>query len=197
MAMKVNKTQYLTKVGLLTAVSVILMFFEVPVPMMPVFLKLDISELPAVIGAFMLGPVAGILIELIKNLIHAMHSQTVGIGELANFLVGVALLLPASWLYRKNTSYAGAVVALTVGTVSMALVASVLNYFVLIPLYQMVIHFPQEKMISLGTAANPRITDLVSFITLAIAPFNVLKGMVVSLFTMLLYKKLLPILQER
>ncbi len=197
MAMKVNKTQYLTKVGLLTAVSVILMFFEVPIPMMPVFLKLDISELPAVIGAFMLGPVAGILIELIKNLIHAMHSQTVGIGELANFLVGVALLLPASWLYRQNTSYAGAVIALTVGTVSMALVASVLNYFVLIPLYQMVIHFPQEKMISLGTAANPRITDLVSFITLAIAPFNILKGMVVSLFTMLLYKKLLPILQER
>ncbi|GMA99055.1 ECF transporter S component [Pelosinus sp. IPA-1] len=193
----VYNTRYITKVGILSAIAVILMFFEVPLPMMPSFLKLDASELPAILGAFLLGPIAGVGIELIKNLIHGANSQTMGIGEVANFLVGVSFILPASYLYQRYNSPNGAIIALGVGTISMMFSASLLNYFILLPLYQAVLHFPLEQIISLGTVANPQIMDLKSFITMAIAPFNLIKGIVISIFTMMIYKKIFPVLCER
>lgn len=192
--MSSNKTRYLTKVGILAAVAVMLMFFEVPVPMMPAFLKLDASELPAVVGALALGPLAGVAIELVKNLLHALQSQTMGIGELANFLVGTAFVVPVGLIYRYKSTWQGIVLGLTAGTLAMVAAASVLNYYMLLPLYQLVLHFPLDQLIAIGTAANPQIMDVGSFITLAIAPFNALKGMVVSLFTLLLYRKIAPIL---
>lgn len=185
-------THYITKIGILSAIGVILMFFEIPLPMMPNFLKLDASELPAIIGAFVLGPMAGVFIELIKNMLHLANTHTMGIGELANFLVGVAFVVPAGYLYRKYSSRGGAVLSLATATFSMMVVAAVLNYFMLIPLYQAVLHFPIEKMVALGTVANPHIIDLASFITMAIAPFNVIKGAILSIFTMIIYKKLSP-----
>lgn len=98
------RTRYLTKIGMLSAIAVILMFFEIPLPMMPNFLKLDASELPAIIGAFVLGPLAGVFIELIKNMLHATNTHTMGIGEMANFLVGVSFVAPAGYLYGKYSS---------------------------------------------------------------------------------------------
>lgn len=190
-------TRYIAKIGILAAIAVILMFFEVPLPMMPSFLKLDASELPAIIGAFILGPMAGVSIEFIKNLLHAANTQTMGIGEIANFLVGVAFILPAGYLYQKYQSRIGAIMSLAVGTLSMMIAASLLNYFILLPLYQAMLHFPLEQIINLGTVANPRIVDLKSFITMAIAPFNLIKGIVISVFTLMIYKKILPILYER
>ncbi|SEP45055.1 ECF transporter S component [Propionispora vibrioides] len=190
------KTQYLAKIGLLAAVATLLMFFEVPVPMLPAFLKLDISELPAVIAVFSLGPVAGVLVDLIKNMLHIAGTQTAGIGELANFLVGVAFLVPAGLVYRRHSCYQGALLALTAGSVTMVAAASLLNYFVLIPLYQAVLHFPLEQVIAMGSAANPHIVDLKTFVTLAIAPFNAIKGLVIAVFTLLLYRKVLPLLHE-
>ena len=191
-----SHTRYLTKIGILSAIAVILMFFEVPVPMMPGFLKLDASELPAIIGAFVLGPMAGVLIELIKNILHLGSSQTVGIGEMANFLVGVSFVVPAGYLYQKNRSHKGAILSLVVATFAMMVSASLLNYVVLIPLYQTVLHFPLDQMIALGTVANPHIIDLTSFIAMAIAPFNLIKGLIISIFTMMIYKKVVPILCE-
>lgn len=191
-----SRTRYLTKVGILSAIAVILMFFEVPVPMMPSFLKLDASELPGIIGAFALGPMAGVFIELIKNILHLGSSQTVGIGEMANFLVGASFVAPAGYFYQKNSSRKGAILALVVATFAMMVAASILNYFVLLPLYQSVLHFPLDQMIALGTVANPHIIDLSSFITMAIAPFNIIKGVIISVFTMMIYKKVFPILRE-
>ena len=191
-----SRTRYLTKIGILSAIAVILMFFEVPVPMMPGFLKLDASELPAIIGAFVLGPMAGVLIELIKNILHLGSSQTVGIGEMANFLVGISFVVPAGYLYQKNRSHKGAILSLVVATFAMMVSASLLNYVVLIPLYQTVLHFPLDQMIALGTVANPHIIDLTSFIAMAIAPFNLIKGLIISIFTMMIYKKVVPILCE-
>lgn len=188
-------TNYLTKVGLLSAIASLLMFMEMPVPMMPVFLKLDLSELPAVIAAFALGPAAAVLVELIKNIIHSANSQTVGIGECANFLVGISFLIPAGHIYRKYSNYRGAILALVTGTVTMVLCASLFNYYILLPLYQVALHFPLEKIINMGSAANPHITDLKTFITYAIAPFNLLKGLVISTLSLLIYKKILPLLR--
>lgn len=188
------RTGYLTKIGMLSSIAVILMFFEVPVPMMPSFLKLDASELPAIVGAFVLGPMAGVFIELIKNVVHALNSHTMGIGEVANFLVGISFVVPAGYLYGKYSTRRGAVFSLMVATFIMMVSAAILNYFILIPLYQVVLHFPLEQMVALGTATNPRIVDLTSFITMAIAPFNMIKGIIISLFTMLIYKKVSPLL---
>ena len=189
-----SKTNYMTKIGLLSAIGAILMYIEFPIPMLPLFLKLDISELPAIIGAFSLGPLAAVIIELLKNLIRLLNSQTMGVGELANFLVGVAFLLPAGYIYSKKRTRIGAMISLAVGAVAMAIAGGVLNYFVFIPLYQSVLHFPLDQMIALGTAANPQIVDLTSFVTLAIVPFNILKGVVLSVLAMMLYKRVSPIL---
>lgn len=191
------RTRYITKIGILSAIAVILMFFEMPLPMMPSFLKLDASELPAILGAFILGPMAGVFIELIKNLLHATNSHTMGIGEMANFLVGISFIIPAGYFYQKNSSNAGAILSLAIGTFAMMASASLLNYFILIPLYQAMLHFPLEQMIALGTVANPQIVDLKSFITMAIAPFNMIKGVVISICTMMIYKKVFPVLCER
>ncbi|MBP2652793.1 MAG: transporter, substrate-specific component [Firmicutes bacterium] len=188
--------KYLVKVSLLAAMATLLMFMEIPLPLLPVFLKLDISELPAIIAAFSMGPLAGILVELIKNVLHSANTQTLGIGECANFLVGTAFLVPAGYVYRKRANYLGAIIALVLGTVSMVALASVLNYFILLPLYQYALHFPLDQIVASGSAANPHVRDLKSFITFAIAPFNAIKGLVISLFTLLIYKKVLPMLRE-
>lgn len=191
-----QKTKHLTKIGLLSAFATLLMFLEVPLPVMPVFLKLDISELPAVIAAFSMGPAAAVIVDLLKNSIHALNTSTMGIGEIANFLVGISFLIPTGYIYKKRADITGASVALICGTLSMTLTASFLNYYILLPLYQAVLHFPLERVIMLGTAANPHIVDLKSFITLAIIPFNTIKGIVIGLFTLALYKKVLPLLRE-
>lgn len=190
-----TNTQYITKIGMLSAIAVILMFFEVPLPMMPIFLKLDVSELPAIIGAFVFGPMAGVAIEFIKNLLHAVNTQTMGIGEIANFLVGVAFVLPAGYLYQRYHSHKGAAIALVAGTFSMMFFASLLNYFILLPVYQVVLHFPLDQIIQMGTVANPQIVDLKSFIALAIAPFNMIKGIVISFMTLVIYRKLFSVLE--
>ncbi len=186
--------RYLAKIGMLSAIATILMFFEVPLPMMPVFLKLDISDLPAIIAAFLYGPMAGVLIEFIKNVLHGINSQTMGIGEVANFLVGIAFILPAGFLYKGMDPKNSAVIALLSGTISMVIFASLLNYFVLLPMYQSVLHFPLDQIIQMGNASNPAIVDLKSFIALAIAPFNFIKGLCMSIFTLVLYRKLQNIL---
>jgi len=195
MDMVSTNTRYITKIGMLSAIAVILMFFEVPLPMMPIFLKLDVSELPAIIGAFVFGPMAGVAIEFIKNLLHAVNTQTMGIGEIANFLVGVAFVLPAGYLYQRYHSHKGAAIALVAGTFSMMFFASLLNYFILLPVYQVVLHFPLDQIIQMGTVANPQIVDLKSFIALAIAPFNMIKGIVISFMTLVIYRKLFSVLE--
>jgi len=182
--------RYLAKIGMLSAIATILMFFEVPLPLMPAFLKLDISDLPAIIAAFLYGPLAGVLIELIKNVLHGINSQTMGIGEVANFLVGIAFVLPVGFLYKRIGQKNSALIGLLTGIISMVIFASLLNYFILLPMYQSVLHFPLEQIIQMGNASNPAIVDLKSFIVLAIAPFNFIKGSIISLLAWGVYSKI-------
>lgn len=180
---------YMSRTAVLASAAAILMFMDFPVFFMPAFLKMDLSEIPAIIGAFSLGPLAGFWIMLVKNMLHLANSQTAGVGELANFLVGTAMVMPAGIIYRYCKNRKGAVLALAAGTLFMTLAASILNYWVLIPLYQAVLNFPSEVIVGMGHAVNPRIIDLRTFILFAIIPFNLLKGLLVSLITMLIYKK--------
>ena len=136
MSKKFN-VHFLTKIGMLTAVAVVLMYLELPLPIFPAFLKIDLSDLPALLGGFALGPLAAVIIQLVKNIIHFIvkNDGTGGIGNLANFIVGCALFVPASIVYMKNKGHKNAILAMLVGIVSMIIVAALSNYFVLWTLY--------------------------------------------------------------
>ncbi|ROR21902.1 riboflavin transporter FmnP [Mobilisporobacter senegalensis] len=187
----------LTMIGMLSAIAVVLMLFEIPLGFLPSFYKIDLSEVPVLIGSFALGPVAGILIELIKILSNLLidGTETAGIGELANFLIGCALVIPSSMIYFKKKTRKSAVLGLTAGTLLLIVTGSLLNAYLLLPTYAVAFHMPIDGLIAMGTAVNPAINSMTTFILLAVAPFNLIKGIVVSVITILLYKKLSPIIK--
>lgn len=184
-----SKIRYLAEVGMLSAAATVIMAFEIPLPFLaPPFYQLDFSEVPALIGGFALGPVAGILIELVKILLHMMikGSSTAGVGDLANFLIGCSFLVPAALIYRMHKTRRTAIVGMAVGTVSMAVIGCVLNAFVLLPAYTVIM--PMETILEAGKAVNANIDSVFTFVLIAVAPFNLVKGVVVSLVTLVLYK---------
>lgn len=185
----------MTKVAMLSVLAFILMLIELPLPIFPGFLKIDISDVPALIAGFALGPVAGIAVEAIKNILHLFKTSTGGVGELANFLIGSALVLPSALLYAKKQTKANAITGLAIGTVLMATVGALANYYVLIPFYTN--FMPIDAIVAMGTVINSSITSVWTLILFGIVPFNIFKGLVVSLFTMLLYKHISPILSKR
>ena len=187
-ATTVNSTRRMVWTALLSAVAAVLMYIDMAVPVFPRFLKLDLSDLPALVAAFAWGPAAGVFTELIKNLIHSLTTSTAGVGELANFLVGSALSVPAGMIYRRNRTRKGALAALAVGTLSMTVTAALANYFFLLPFYSNFL--PLEKIIAMSSAAIPAIHDMGTLVLFAVVPFNLLKGVVVSLATVQLYKRI-------
>lgn len=195
--MRNGKLNRLVKMSLLGVIGFLLMFIEIATPLFPPFLKIDISDLPALIGAFALGPVAGVGIELLKNILHGIFvGGTAFVGELANFSVGAALVLSAGYVYNKSKTKKTAVFSLIVGTLVMTVVASVLNYFVFLPLYEKVLHFPVSAVVAMGSKVNSNIKDLNTFIIWSIAPFNLIKGVILSTLTMAAYKRVSSIIHE-
>ena len=191
-------TKTLAKVGVLSAVAAVVMILEFPLPFAPSFYKLDFSEIPVLIGAFALGPIAGIAIEFIKILLNFVLNGTVtaGVGELGNFLIGCSLVVPASIIYRKNKTFKNAIVGLIVGILSLAIVGAVLNYFVLLPVYSTAFGAPLQSFIDMGNVINKYIVDLKTLVLYAVVPFNLVKGIIVSIITILIYKRLSPILHK-
>ena len=194
-----NKLRKMTQIGMLSGLATVLMLIQIPLPFFPPFYKFDFSEVPVLIGAFVLGPVAGILIELVKILLFMLISgtTTAGIGEVANFLIGCALVVPASIIYRRFHTRKGAIVGLVIGVVAMTIIGSILNAFVLLPVYARAFEMPISELVAMGTAVNASITSLGTFVALAVAPFNLLKGTVVSIVVLLLYKKISPIFKMK
>lgn len=193
----VTKTNYLVKIAVLAAVSAILMIFiEIPLPFFPAFLKLDISDLPALIGGFALGPMAAFLIALIKNFVHFVlkNDGTGGIGNLANFIVGAGFTVPAAMIYQHKKSIKGALMGMSVGIVAMALLGAAANYWLLIPAYAKLM--PLEAIIAMASEANPNITDVKQYVLYAVIPFNIVKALVVSALTLPLYKRISHILHK-
>ncbi|WP_409069139.1 ECF transporter S component [Clostridium sp. FAM 1755] len=196
--MRNNKLNKLVKISVLSTIGFLLMFIEIPIPIFPEFLKIDISDIPALVGGFALGPIAGILIELMKNILHGIFKgSTVFVGEFANFLVGSVLVGVSSYIYKRDKTKKGALVGLVIGTICMSVVAGLFNYYVLLPLYEKALNFPIEAIVAIGNKLNPKIVDLKSFVYWSIIPFNLLKGVVVSLITTVIYKSVSPILHER
>lgn len=181
----------ITKIALLSALAGVLMLFETPLWFAPSFYKLDLSELAVMIGGLTMGPVAAALIELMKILLNFVLNGTItgGVGEVGNLLVGCAFVVPAAFVYQKWHSRKGMIAGMAAGIVCLVLLGSIVNYFILLPVYSVVYGQPLEAFVSMGNALNPAIVDLKTFILFAVAPFNLLKGIIISVLTALLYNR--------
>ena len=202
MQQTMKSTKFLTvstlvKISILSAIGYILMFISVPLPMLfPEFLKIDISDLTALLGGISLGPMAGITIAFLKNLLQFITgmSTTGGVGEFANFLIGGSFVFTVSYIYSKKRNIQGVIIGLVSGMVVMTVVGCVANYFIILPFYA-TIGWSIDAVVSMGAAINPAIDSKMSFIIWMIAPFNILKSGLMSLLTLPVYKKTEKILK--
>lgn len=192
-------TRVMVKVSVLGVISFILMFFEFPVAWMaPPFIKMDISDLPALLGAFSIGPMAGVIIQFLKNLLNLVFegTTTAAVGELANFVVGSVFAFTAGLFYFRKKTFKSAIIGLIAGTIAMTIVIAIANYYVMFPFYAKMFGWPIEDLVSMGTAINGNIVDLKTMMIYSIVPFNLFKGAVVTVVTVLIYKRLSPILHK-
>ncbi|MBQ7680536.1 MAG: ECF transporter S component, partial [Butyrivibrio sp.] len=191
-------TRRVVIIGVFSAIATILHYLDFPVFFAPGFYKLDFSELPPLIAGFAFGPVAGVMIEFIKILLKLLlkGTSTAFVGDLANFVVGCSFVLPATVLYQMKKSRKTALLSCILGTVVITVFGSVFNAVYLLPAFSALYGMPMDALIGAGTAINPRITDVTSFVILAVAPMNLLKGTMISVITLLVYKKLSPILKK-
>ena len=190
---KASKLRTITGVAVLSAIAFILAYFEFPVPLSPSFARMDISDLPALIGAFAYGPLAGVLIELVKNALQLTSTATAGVGELANFIMGGVFVFVAGLIYRKNKNKKTALIACLIASLAMGVTAAVVNYFVLLPAFEAFMSL-SELIASFGEFM-PFIKTKLDVVLFNALPFNLLKGLAISAVTMLIYKKLSPILK--
>ena len=190
------RIHYIVKIAVLTAIAAVIMLFEFPLPFAPGFYKLDLSETVILMGGFAMGPVAAVLMELLKNLINILlnGTSTAYIGELANFVIGCALVVPASLIYKYHKSIKGAIVSLVVGIVTLAVAGALMNYFVLIPAFSKFYGLTIENIVGAGSAVNPLVSDLKTLVVFAVAPFNMVKGILCGALNLLLYKRLSKVL---
>ena len=179
----------LVQIGMLSAIAIILMMFEIPLPFAPTFYKIDLSEGPVLVGCFAMGPMAGVLVELVKILLNFVMTgtSTAGVGEIANFIIGCSFCVPAGLIYRKNRTRKSALIGMATGTLLMIVIGCFVNGF----------GMPIDALVGMGTAVNSHITSLSTFVMFAVAPFNLVKGIVVSLVVFLIYKKISPIFRIR
>ncbi len=194
---RILSTKIIVTVGMLSAVSTILMLFEIPVPFAPSFYKIDLSELPALIAGFAYGPVAGVMVEFVKILLKTLvkGTSTAFVGELANFVIGCGLVLPAAIIYRFKKNKKMAIIACAVGTLVITIIGPVFNAVYLLPAFAALYGMPMEAIIGMGTAINPAITNVGTLVIFAVAPLNLLKGLIDSVITVLIYKPLSRILK--
>ena len=186
--------QYMTRTAILGALSAVLFPLEIPIV---AFYKLDFSTLPALLGAFSMGPLPGLAILLIKDLIGMLHSSSMYVGELADFIMSAAFILPASLIYRKHKTRKTALVGMAVGTLCMIVVSVLVNWKMMIPFYMTAFHMDMEAIIGMAQKALPFVDTEWKVLLYVTAPFNLLKGFVLSLLTFVLYKRLSPMLHVR
>lgn len=189
----VSKTRKLTASAVLAAAAYLLAFLEFPVPLTPAFARMDLSDLPALIGAFAFGPVTGVMIELVKNLLGLMTSSTGGVGELANFLMGASYVFTAGVVYRHHKTKRMALAGGVAGSVAMGIMAAVTNYFILLPMFEQ--FMPLEEIIAAFGEFIPFIHTKMDVVLYNAFPFNVIKGLVITAVTMLVYKKISPVMK--
>ena len=181
--------------AMLSAVAYLLAFVEFPVPLSPSFARMDLSDLPSLIGAVAFGPFSGLLIELVKNTLQLLTTSTGGIGEIANFLMGASYVVTAGFIYKRHKTKKTALLACIAASFVMGAAAALANYFILLPLFET--FMPLNQLIASFGAFLPFIHTKLDIVLFNALPFNILKGLVIGGFTMLTYKRLAPILKGR
>lgn len=191
-----TKASKITYTAVFAAIATVLMYFEFPLPFMPPFLKVDLSGAVVLIGAFIFGIGPAITMIGIKDLIHLTQSQTGGSGELADFLMLSTLVIVAVLLYRTHKTRKMAAVGCVVGSVAMACMGMLTNYFLIIPFYSAV-GMPIDQILALCAAINPSINGMGAYLLVGVLPFNLIKGAILTVITMLAYKKLSTFIKSR
>lgn len=189
----------IAKVSILGALAFLVMLFEISLPFAPSFYKLGFDEVVVLIGGFALGPWAAVCIEALKIALNLLigGTMTMGVGEVTNFLIGLAFVLPATVIYQQNKTRKSALIGLIAGTISMTVIGGLLNYFVMLPAYAFFMDYPMDKIIEFGHLVNPSINGLLGLVLLATTPFNLLKGILVSAVVFLCYKKVSPVIKKQ
>lgn len=189
-----GRTRTVTMVGMLSALSYIIMMFDFPVPVLvPTFVKMDFSELPALIGAFAMGPVEGVVICLVKNLLHLFRTTTGGVGELSNFILGASFVFAAGMIYKKKKTRKMAIIGSLLGALIMGLISIPSNYFLTYPIYMK--FMPIEAIIAAYQEIRPGVNGLLECLIFFNAPFTFMKAMASVIITLLIYKKISPIIK--
>ncbi len=193
-----NKKKFLTtgnlvSCAMLSACATILMLFEIPLTFIaPVFYKIDLSELPVLIGAFAMGPLAGVVIELLKVLLNLVinGTETAFVGEIANFVVGCTFVVPAAIIYKHKKTKGTALLSLLAGGIMMSLLSTIINAFVMLPIYAKLFEMPVSAIIEMGSVIFPFVDSMFDFCLVCVLPFNFIKALVVSAITFFIYKPL-------
>ena len=185
----------LTVTAILSAVAAVLMFLDFSTPLMPSFIKMDVSDFPALIASFALGPVSGVMVCLIKNLINLMTTSTGGVGELSNFILGCMLVVLAGLIYKHKKTRSGAFIGALVGALCMAVVSFFSNMYLVYPVYTN--FMPMEMIIKAYNTILPSVTTLWQALLIFNVPFTFIKGLLCTVITFVLYKRLSPILKGR
>lgn len=192
-------TRKMAVVGMFSALAMILMLFEFPLPFAPPFYELDFSELPILVGSFAFGPVAGVMMEFVKVLLKLFvkGTSTAFVGDLANFAIGCSFIVPASAVYAFRKSKKSAIIACVVGTFVMTVFGTAFNAVYLLPAFSKMFHMPMEQIYEMGAKVNPLVIkgSIVSFVVACVAPMNLIKGASASIVTLLIYKPISPIIK--
>ena len=194
---KTKQIRALTGTAMLGAVAAVLMYLEFPLPIMPAFIKLDVSELPALLASFAYGPLSGVAVCLIKNLIKLPSTSTAAVGELFNFVMGAVFVGTAGLIYKRNKTRKGAILGSVAGALIMALASVPYNYFIVYPAYVVFYHLPLEAIVGMYQAINPGVDGLLSCLLVFNLPFTFCKGLLDAALCFLIYKPLSPILHGR
>lgn len=185
----------LVKVGILAALAYVLMFVQMPIPIAPPFMKLDLADVPALIGGFAMGPWYGVLIQLIKNVLNLSKTMTGGVGELSNFIVGSTYVLVSAYIYKNKKTKKTSIIALAFGVLAMTALATLSNAFIVFPVYGKVMHMDLEAFAGM-VGGNSLVNNYFTLMVFSIAPFNIIKGTVEAVVTELIYKRISPIIKS-
>lgn len=186
----------MVKVGILAAMSFVLMFIQIPIPIAPPFMKIDLADVPSLIGGFAMGPVYGVVIQFIKNFLNLSKTTTGGVGELSNFIVGGAFVFVSSYLYHRKKTKKTAIKAMVVGMIVMTVLATLSNTFVIFPLYGKIMGLDLQEFVNMVASTNRFVTSYPTLMLLSVAPFNIIKGTLEIIVTDLLYKRVSPLLKK-
>lgn len=189
----------IAKIAVMGALAGALMFFEFPLPFLPPFYKIDFSEVAVLISGFALGPLAAVLVEFIKIVVHLLikGTTTLFVGEFANFLIGCAFVVPASLIYKYHKNKRSALYGMICGTILMTLFGAVINAFILLPIYAWAYQMPMEALIAMGTELNANINGIFTFVVFATTPLNLIKGIACTIIVTLIYKRVSPLLKNK